>query len=67
MAKIPVAVTNERREKVWLLMLEGHSPQSIKKELNIPNLTMYREEGSKPGRLTMIRVHLRSSECHISG
>lgn len=35
LVKIPAKVTNERREKVRFLMLKGHNPQSIIKELNV--------------------------------
>jgi hypothetical protein len=36
-------LTNERREQVWLLMLKGHNPQAIKKELNLTNPTLYKD------------------------
>jgi IS30 family transposase len=43
MVKIPAAITNERREKVWYLMLKGHNPPSIIKELNICSATVYND------------------------
>jgi hypothetical protein len=43
MVRIPAKVTNERREKVWFLMLKGHSPPSIVKELNVCNATVYKD------------------------
>jgi len=41
MTRVPTKVTNERREKVWFLMLQGHNPQSIRKTLNLTNPTIY--------------------------
>lgn len=44
MAKIPAKVTNERREKVWFLMLKGHNAPAIGKTLQSPtdyNLQRY--------------------------
>jgi hypothetical protein len=43
MAKIPVKVTNERRDRVWFLMLKGYNPPSIIKELNARNATIYKD------------------------
>jgi hypothetical protein len=34
-----------RRDQVWHLMLKGHSPRSIKRELNITRATVYRDIG----------------------
>ena len=36
--------TNERREKVWFLMLKGHNPQSINKILQVSSsVTIYND------------------------
>jgi hypothetical protein len=43
LVKIPAKVTNERREKVWFLMLKGYHPTSIIKELNVCNATVYND------------------------
>jgi hypothetical protein len=43
MVSISHKVAAERREQVWLLTLNGHNPQSIKKELNLTNPTFYRD------------------------
>jgi len=43
MVRIPAKLTNERREQVWALMLRGENPQSIKKTLNIPGNTVYKD------------------------
>jgi hypothetical protein len=44
LVKIPAKVTNERREKVWFLMLKGYHPTSIIKELNVRcNATVYND------------------------
>ena len=43
MARIPARLTNERREQVWFQMLKGHNPQSIRKSLNIPEPTVYKD------------------------
>jgi hypothetical protein len=32
---------HEKRDRVWLLMLKGRDPQSIKRELNMTNPTLY--------------------------
>ena len=43
MVKIPAKVTNERREKVWFLMLKGYNPQSLSKALNVSHVTIYND------------------------
>ena len=43
MTKIPIKATNERRDQVWFLMLKGHNPTSIIKELNARNATIYND------------------------
>jgi hypothetical protein len=43
MVKIPAKVTNERREKVWFLMLKGHNAPSISKTLHSPTITIYKD------------------------
>ena len=43
MAKIPVKATNERRQKVWFLMLKGHNPQSIIKTLGTTKTVVYND------------------------
>ena len=43
MARIPVKVTNERREKVWFLMLKGQNPQSIIKTLHTTKTVVYND------------------------
>lgn len=43
LGKAPLKVVNERREKVWFLMLQGSSPQQIKKTLNITNTIVYND------------------------
>lgn len=43
MARIPAKVTNQRREKVWFLMLKGHNPQSIIKELGTTETVVYND------------------------
>jgi hypothetical protein len=43
LVKIPVKATNERREKVWFLMLKGQNPPSIIKELHVCNATVYND------------------------
>lgn len=43
MGRLPASLTNERREKVWLLMLKGHNAQTIKKELNMKGNIVYRD------------------------
>jgi hypothetical protein len=43
MAKIPAKVTNERREKVWFLMLKGHNAPAIGKTLQSPTITIYND------------------------
>lgn len=43
MGRIAAAVTNARREEIWGLLLKGREPQSIKRELNLTNPTLYRD------------------------
>jgi hypothetical protein len=43
MAKIPAKVTNERRGKVWFLMLKGHNAPAIGKTLQSPTITIYND------------------------
>ena len=43
MVKIPTKATNERREKVWFLMLKGHNPQSIIKTLRSTKTVVYND------------------------
>ena len=43
MVRIPAKVTNERREKVWFLMLKGHNAPSISKTLHSPTITIYKD------------------------
>ena len=43
MGRAPVKAANERRQKLWVLMLKGHSPPSIVKELNVGNATVYKD------------------------
>jgi len=43
MGKIPLKATNERREKVWFLMLKGYNPQSIIKTLRITKTVIYND------------------------
>jgi hypothetical protein len=43
MAKVPAKVTNERREKVWFLMLKGHNAPAISKSLHSPTITIYND------------------------
>ena len=43
MGKIPLKDTNERREKVWFLMLKGHNPQSIIKTLRSTKTVIYND------------------------
>ncbi|MGB7953940.1 MAG: hypothetical protein WCF23_08155 [Candidatus Nitrosopolaris sp.] len=43
MVRIPTKVTNERREKVWFLMLKGHNAPSISKTLHSPTITIYKD------------------------
>jgi DNA-binding NarL/FixJ family response regulator len=43
MGKVPAKVINERRQKVWFLMLKGHNPQSITKELHVCDATIYND------------------------
>jgi hypothetical protein len=40
--RVPVKVTNARREKVYFLMLQGHNAPSIAKIINSPNITVYK-------------------------
>ena len=41
--KISTKATNQRREKVWFLMLKGHSPQSIIKILRTTETVVYND------------------------
>ena len=41
--KIPAKVTNERREKVWFLMLKGYNPTSIIKTLGGTQTIVYND------------------------
>jgi hypothetical protein len=44
LAKISAKATNERREKVWFLMLKGHNPHSINKILQVSSsVTIYND------------------------
>ena len=43
MVKIPAKANNERREKVWFLLLKGHSPQSIIKTLHTTQTVTYND------------------------
>ncbi|MGB7956538.1 MAG: hypothetical protein WCF23_21400 [Candidatus Nitrosopolaris sp.] len=43
MGRASVKVANERREKIWFLMLKGNNPSSIIKELNVCNATVYND------------------------
>jgi hypothetical protein len=43
LVKIPAKVTNERREKVWYLMLKGNNATSISKILHSPAATTYND------------------------
>jgi hypothetical protein len=43
MVRIPAKVTNERREKVWFLMLKGQNAPSISKTLHSPTITIYKD------------------------
>jgi hypothetical protein len=43
MGKIPGKAINERREKVWFLMLKGHNPQSIIKTLGTTKTVIYND------------------------
>src|SRR2546428_4667811 len=43
MAKISAKATNERRQKVWYLMLRVHSPQSIIKKLRTTETVVYND------------------------
>jgi hypothetical protein len=43
LVKIPAKVTNERREKVWYLMLKGNNAPSISKILHSPAATTYND------------------------
>lgn len=43
MVRIPAKVTNERREKVWFLMLKGHNAPAIGKTLQSPTITIYKD------------------------
>jgi hypothetical protein len=41
--KIPAKVTNERREKVWFMMLKGHNTTSIIKTLGTTRSVIYND------------------------
>jgi hypothetical protein len=43
MGKIPAKATNERREKVWFLMLKGYHPTSIIKTLGTTKTVVYND------------------------
>jgi len=43
MGRALASAANERRVKVWLLMLKGHSRQAITKELNVSDTTIYND------------------------
>ena len=43
MVRIPAKVTNDRREKVWFLMLKGQNAPSISKTLHSPTITIYKD------------------------
>jgi hypothetical protein len=43
MGKIPAKATNERREKVWFMMLKGHNPTSIIKTLGTTRTVIYND------------------------
>ncbi len=43
LVKIPARVTNERRERVWFLILKGYSPQSIIKTLHTTQTVVYND------------------------
>ncbi|HET7147514.1 MAG TPA: hypothetical protein VFI73_03360 [Candidatus Nitrosopolaris sp.] len=43
MGKIPATAINERREKVWFMMLKGHNPQSIIKTLGTTKTVVYND------------------------
>jgi hypothetical protein len=42
-ARIPAKLTNERRERVWQLILTGHNPQSIIKTLGTTQTVIYND------------------------
>jgi hypothetical protein len=43
LAKISAKSTNDRRDRVWYLMLKGHSPQSIIKTLHTTQTVVYND------------------------
>ena len=43
MVRIPAKVTNDRREKVWFLMLKGQNATTISKTLHSPTITIYKD------------------------
>jgi hypothetical protein len=43
MGKIPAKATNERRDRVWFLMLKGQNPQSIIKTLGTTKTVVYND------------------------
>jgi hypothetical protein len=45
LGKSSIEAVEARREQVWHLMLKGHNPQLIKRELNITRATVYRDIG----------------------
>jgi hypothetical protein len=43
LVKIPAKATNERRDRVWFLMLKGQNPQSITKTLGTTKTVVYND------------------------
>ncbi|MDQ6865273.1 MAG: hypothetical protein M3044_15785 [Thermoproteota archaeon] len=43
MGKIPSKATNERRDRVWFLLLKGQNPQSIIKTLGTTKTVVYND------------------------
>src|SRR5437899_12009719 len=43
MGKLPIKLTNERRERVWHLLLKGYNANETKRILNISNATVHRD------------------------
>jgi hypothetical protein len=43
MGRASAKAANDRRQKLWILMLKGNSPPSIVKELNVCNATVYKD------------------------
>src|SRR5207249_684317 len=73
MASIPAEVNNARREEIWHLFLKGYNPQSIKRELNMTNPTLYRDinfltEESKKFMYSMAKgTHVLMHKMAIDG